>query len=55
MPTTRGSALIANEFIDAINKKYDAYVPHINAVAYDGVKFQNQEICWLLSIDSSGN
>lgn len=40
-PTPRGNALIANEFIDAINKKYDANVPHVNAVAYDGVKFPN--------------
>lgn len=40
-PTPRGNALIANEFIDAINKKYKANVPHVNAVAYDGVKFPN--------------
>jgi len=35
----RGSAIIANTFIDAINDKYNASVPRANINDYDGVRF----------------
>jgi len=35
----KGSAIIANTFIDAINKKYNASVPRANVNDYDGVLF----------------
>ena len=37
--TGRGSAIIANEFIDAINAKYDATIPRANINDYDMVMF----------------
>ncbi|TRX70422.1 hypothetical protein FNN09_11920 [Carboxylicivirga sp. M1479] len=37
--TGRGSAIIANAFIDAINAKYDAQVPHANINDYNMVEF----------------
>ena len=38
-PTPRGYAVIANEMIKAINAKYGAAVPGLDATAYRGVKF----------------
>ena len=38
-PNQKGYALIANEFIRAINVKYDAVIPTLNCVECDGVKF----------------
>ncbi|MCG8580386.1 MAG: hypothetical protein MI866_10730 [Bacteroidales bacterium] len=38
-PTGRGSAIIANAFIDAINAKYDASIPRANINDYDMVQF----------------
>jgi hypothetical protein len=35
----RGNALLANEFIKAINQHYNANIPGLNANAYSGVKF----------------
>lgn len=35
----KGNALLANEFIKAINLHYSAKIPSINANAYSGVKF----------------
>lgn len=37
--TPRGNALLANEFIKAINLTYGARIPHVNATKYSGVKF----------------
>ncbi|MCU4155822.1 hypothetical protein J1N10_07520 [Carboxylicivirga sp. A043] len=37
--TGRGSAIIANAFIDAINAKYDAAIPRANINDYDMVEF----------------
>lgn len=37
--TPRGNAIVANGFIDAINKKYGSNVPLVNTSAYNGVKF----------------
>lgn len=37
--TPRGNALLANEFIKAINLKYGAKIPQVNAIKYSGVKF----------------
>lgn len=37
-PTPRGQAIIANEFIKAINKKFGASIPTVNVVDYPGVK-----------------
>ena len=37
--TGRGSAIIANEFIKAINKKYEANVPMANVNDYEGVTY----------------
>ena len=37
--TGRGSAIIANEFIDAINAQYGATVPKVNINDYDMVQF----------------
>lgn len=37
--TGRGYAVIANEFIMAINKKYGSNLPTVNANSYSGVKF----------------
>lgn len=37
-PTPRGQAIIANEFIKAINKKYGATIPTVNVADYFGVK-----------------
>jgi len=37
-PTPRGQAIIANEFIKAINSKYAASIPTVNIVDYPGVK-----------------
>lgn len=38
-PTPRGYALLANEMIKAINAKYGASVPGVDASAYRGVRF----------------
>lgn len=35
----RGNAIIANFFIDAINEKYNANVPHVNISDYPGIIF----------------
>jgi hypothetical protein len=35
----KGSALTANLFIEAINRKYNAKIPTVNVNAYSGVKF----------------
>ncbi len=37
--TPRGNALLANEFIKAINSKYGATIPQLNATQYRGVLF----------------
>lgn len=37
--TPRGNALLANEFIKAINETYKASIPHIEATKYPGVIF----------------
>lgn len=37
--TPLGNAIIANEFIKAINKKYNASIPIVNVADYRGVKF----------------
>jgi hypothetical protein len=38
-PNQKGYALIANEFIKAINTKYNAVIPTVNCVECDGIKF----------------
>jgi hypothetical protein len=38
-PNQKGYALIANEFIKAINTKYNAVIPTVNCVECDGVLF----------------
>ena len=40
-PTPRGYAVIANEMIRAINAKYGASVPGVDATKYRGVRFPN--------------
>ncbi|HTD98456.1 MAG TPA: SGNH/GDSL hydrolase family protein [Mucilaginibacter sp.] len=37
--TPRGYAIVANEFIKAINAKYGSTIPAVNVSAYNGVKF----------------
>jgi hypothetical protein len=37
--TPRGNALLANEFIKAINTKYGSKIPHVNSTKYPGVTF----------------
>lgn len=37
--TPLGNVLLANEFIDAINSTYEAYLPHVDPTNYGGVKF----------------
>lgn len=37
--TPRGYALVANQFIKAINKQYGSTIPAANVAAYNGVKF----------------
>jgi hypothetical protein len=37
--TPIGNVLLANEFIKAINTKYNAFVPLVDASGYGGVKF----------------
>ena len=37
--TGRGNALLCNEFIKSINKKYKAQIPRANAIDYDAVLF----------------
>ena len=37
--TPRGYAIVANEFIKAINKQYNASIPQANVSSYNGVKF----------------
>jgi lysophospholipase L1-like esterase len=39
--TPRGYALVANEYIKAINKTYNASIPTVNISNYRGVKFPN--------------
>jgi len=39
--TPRGYAIVANEFIKAINKTYGATIPAVNITNYRGVKFAN--------------
>ena len=39
--TPRGNALLANEFIKAINSKYGSTIPQIDATKYRGVVFPN--------------
>lgn len=36
-----GNVLLANEFIEAINKKYDAFIPKVDANEYGGILFPN--------------
>jgi lysophospholipase L1-like esterase len=38
-PTPRGYAVVANEMIKAINAKYGAAVPGVDATKYRGVRF----------------
>ena len=38
-PNARGYAVIANEFIKAINNKYGSTLPMVNPNGYSGVKF----------------
>jgi hypothetical protein len=38
-PNQKGYALIANEFLDAINSKYQANIPHTNCEECDGILF----------------
>ena len=38
-PTQKGYGLLANEFIKAINDKYDAVVPTTNCTTCEGIKF----------------
>ena len=38
-PNPRGSAIIANYFIDAINAKYSASIPKVNISDYPGIRF----------------
>jgi len=38
-PSPRGYALIANEFIKAINAKYGSTIPEVDALKYNGVVF----------------
>jgi lysophospholipase L1-like esterase len=38
-PNQKGYALIANEFIKAINNKYNAVIPTINCIECNGVLF----------------
>ena len=38
-PTPRGYAVVANEMIKAINTKYGADVPRVDATSYRGVRF----------------
>ncbi|KAA3650269.1 MAG: hypothetical protein DWP98_05715 [Bacteroidetes bacterium] len=40
-PSTRGYAIIANEFIDVINDKYGAKVRKIDPNSYEGILFPN--------------
>lgn len=37
--TPLGNALLANEFIKSINKKYNAFIPQVDPTHYGGVKF----------------
>ena len=37
--TARGNALLANEFIKAINWKYQSTIPEVNAMKYPAVTF----------------
>ena len=37
--TPRGYAIVANEFIKAINKQYNSTIPLANVSSYNGVKF----------------
>jgi hypothetical protein len=37
----RGNALLANEFIQAINQKYKARIPMLNAGKYRAILFPN--------------
>jgi len=37
--TPRGYAIVANEFIKAINAQYSSSIPQVNISAYNGVKF----------------
>ena len=38
-PNQKGYAIIANEFIKAINSKYNAFIPSVNCVECDGILF----------------
>ncbi len=38
-PTPRGYALIANEYIKAINNKFGSTIPHVDVTKYNGVVF----------------
>ena len=38
-PNQKGYSLIANEFIKAINSKYNAFIPEVYCTECDGVKF----------------
>ena len=38
-PTSRGNALIANYFIQAINTKYNSHIPMVNVNDYPGIAF----------------
>jgi len=37
-PSTRGYAILANDFIDAINSKYSANVPKVDVSSYDAIE-----------------
>jgi lysophospholipase L1-like esterase len=46
-PSNTGYALIAYEFIDAINKAYGTHIPQIDVkAAYDGKRCQNSNYCY---------
>jgi lysophospholipase L1-like esterase len=40
--TPRGYAIVANEFIKAINTQYNSTIPTVNIANYNGVKFPNK-------------
>jgi hypothetical protein len=40
--TPRGYAIVANEFIKAINNQYNSTIPTVNIANYNGVKFPNK-------------
>lgn len=41
-PNTKGYAIVANKFIEAINEKYGASVPRIDVNQFKGIEFPNE-------------